>query len=436
MFEYGGKMRQVSWFATGTITLMMLGCGGGQSPATETGSDTGTGTGTTTEGTDSTGTASDSSSSDSTAGSESNSETGTVTTDPTTEGPTTEEPTTEEPTTETTEGSCLGGMGNFEFDVEVIPSNVVLIVDKSGSMVNPDNNWDHDGDDADDDGFNDEIPNQMATPKVSRWFSVHGTVNSIAATFEATMKIGVQLFPSVDAITVLGAEACLVDSPPEVPAELFNTQTILNTIPAADDTSMEGATPMREAVISAHDYLGSLEMSGADAMILITDGAPNCSPDAETDMDLLYYDEGVVTAVANAHADGVTTFVVGVDIKNEVDNNGINPYEVCNDLAVAGGTPLEGVEKFYNTQNQNELTQALEGISGQLVDCTLHLDEPPPADVLIEVTVDNVEFGEVVDCDNGNGWQLSPDMLDLELCGEACTAFQQNGAANINYVCE
>jgi hypothetical protein len=49
--------------------------------------------------------------------------------------------------------------GDFELE-EVIyaPPNVMLVLDKSGSMFNPDNFWDHDLDDVDDDGFVDSDP--------------------------------------------------------------------------------------------------------------------------------------------------------------------------------------------------------------------------------------------------------------------------------------
>jgi hypothetical protein len=82
-------------------------------------------------------------------------------------------------TTEIEEINC--GLALIKARVEI--PRVMLVLDKSGSMVAQNSGyWDADGDDADDDGFVDSDPGTPATPKVTRWRSLHETVNSSSPT--------------------------------------------------------------------------------------------------------------------------------------------------------------------------------------------------------------------------------------------------------------
>ena len=60
----------------------------------------------------------------------------------------------------------------------------------------------------------------------------------------------------------------------------------------------------------------------------------------------------------------------------------------------------------------------------------------------VEVTVKE-EYGkvQVKDCATESGWQyvtpdpMNPDLVQIELCGQACTDFQQSGSIDIQYRC-
>ena len=64
-----------------------------------------------------------------------------------------------------------------------VPPNVMLVLDKSRSMVNY--TWDDDG--------------MPQTDEVTRWTSLHATVDSITHQYQDGMRLGLTLFPSVEA---------------------------------------------------------------------------------------------------------------------------------------------------------------------------------------------------------------------------------------------
>ncbi|MEX1367656.1 MAG: hypothetical protein AB1Z98_31290, partial [Nannocystaceae bacterium] len=106
------------------------------------------------------------------------------------------------------------------FELQVQPPQVVLLLDKSYSMV--DNQWDHDGD--------------PMTPPVTRWNTLHGVVDGLAHEVQDGMELGMMLFPS-DSLTDNGvATACVVD--PEVAAAVapFNATAVVDAMPGPDAT--------------------------------------------------------------------------------------------------------------------------------------------------------------------------------------------------------
>ncbi|WP_434420520.1 hypothetical protein [Nannocystis pusilla] len=189
-----------------------------------------------------------------------------VTTDEPSTTTTAADPTTETIPTGTATMSTETETGNTTFDpndcgeavvdIPVVTPNVMLVLDKSGSMVTPDKGyWDHDGDDANDDGIQDADPMMMAaaTPKITRWKSLYSVVDFITGTFENSMNLGAVLFPSKMAASAYNATACPVNMTPEVEIAPMNGQAILNAIPGADETDMtiKGGTPATKGVKAA-----------------------------------------------------------------------------------------------------------------------------------------------------------------------------------------
>jgi hypothetical protein len=341
--------------------------------------------------------------------------------------------------------------GEAVVNIPIVTPSVMLVLDKSGSMVaDPGGFWDHD--------------NDPATPSVTRWNSLYAVVDLIVTNFNGSMNLGAVLFPSKAATSSYSEAACVVGATPEVPIAGMNAAKILGAIPGAltDSTMMKGGTPATKGLKVAMAELSAIMGEAANQpkfMIFVTDGAANCqenAPDTATLFEV--YDDKVAATVADALALGIKTYVVGIDISQVVsgaakDGNpdNTNTYEKLNLVAAAGGVPRPGDEKFFNTTNQDELQAALEMISMQILDCTITLDPTPKYPDYVEV--DGYLEGlwdpkdppkvPVSDCMTQDGWMNLPkidpndpdELMRIELCGQACTNFQMSGKIDIQYRC-
>ncbi len=348
-----------------------------------------------------------------------------------------------------------------EITAEVKIPRVMLVLDKSRSMVAPGSGfWDADGDDADDDGFIDGDPDMKpATPRVTRWNSLYSVVDFIVTGFESRMDFGAVLFPSTAAKSAYDASSCPVNAEPEVPVGVDMGATILATIPGPDELGLNGGTPAAAGITTAIGGLPRNEELTLDQdlryIVLVTDGAANCAIDAATNKERFeVYDEHLPEMVAGAKQAGIPTFVVGIDIKNEstkvIDDgnpDATNTYDKLNELAEIGGQAREGSEKFYNTVNQIELQAALEAISQEITSCTLELSAPLTEyqfvqQVMVDTDKDpatpplTYDNSEVTDCATESGWHFTDETRQfIELCGAACDAYKASGDVDITFDC-
>jgi hypothetical protein len=331
--------------------------------------------------------------------------------------------------------------GEVDFELVAVPPNVVLVLDKSGSMVS-DNDADGDGEF---DGFWDHDADPM-TPVISRWNSLYNVVDFVVTNFDAQINFGGVLFPSADATSQYSASACVVEDVPEIPVGPANGVAILAGIPDALDVDIRGATPATAGIQTALDHLETLDPTVPQFLILVTDGAANCSADHPDPPDLLeVYDSNLPTLVGTAFSDrDVPTFVVGIDIVDEevgVGNDGIpeaNTFVELNAVAEAGGRAKAGSEKFFNTVNEIELMEALGEIAGQVVSCVIPLDPAPENPDFVEVEIGGVAVDKVDDCDTQDGWvYVNPagPYDALQLCGSACDAYVEAGLVDATYGC-
>ncbi len=312
------------------------------------------------------------------------------------------------------DGACQLTCGTQTFQVSGDPPNIMLVLDKSGSMVQDQNRWDHDGD--------------PTTDEVTRWYSLHGVVTNLVEDFDADIHLGATLFPSVDAQTVAGPPACVMSQGPEVTVAPHHGQTILDTIPAADDLTLAGGTPAERGLAMSYDHLNTLDDPGDRIAILVTDGAANCSTSQDNN-HLHLYDENLEPTVSTAwEVDGIPTYVVGIDISTEPDVWGTVVYDRLNEVADAGGVAREGDEKFYNATNHQQLQTALQSILEASIPCTLPMPELGKNDYLEQVMIDGVNYPKLhagADCASETGWMLSTDETQLILCGDLCSDYRQ-----------
>jgi hypothetical protein len=322
-------------------------------------------------------------------------------------------------------GQATCEQANYSVMLEPGTPRVMLVLDKSRSMTAM---WDHDGD-----------PN---TPNVSRWNSLYHVVDFLTSQFGEQVEFGAQLFPSAGAWLDEPTNdfSCLVQEAPEIAVGPGTAATIGDIIPGPDDLTISGGTPATAGILSAAEHLMMLGGSDPRAIILVTDGAANCNPTEAPEDTLFVYDAELPGVVESTFADmKIPVYVVGINILDQMGTKpAVNAYESLNEVALAGGAPAEGVDSFYNTFNEAQLSDALTTVAGQ-IECTVNLQDEPEHPDLVEITAGGVKYDEVVDCESENGWvYTSPGgpYNAIRLCGSACDTLQgDGGTVAIDYTC-
>jgi hypothetical protein len=337
---------------------------------------------------------------------------------------------------ETNDGNTCGPV---PITLEYVPPNVMLVVDASGSMIS--NIWDHD--------------QNGATPDVTRWNTLYGVIDVVMNDFAGAMNAGIQRFPSDDACPAAtpqssncyNADACIVSGTPEVGVAPNNAAAILAAIPGAnaDNVAVVGSTPTTAGFRSARDHLLTQPNGIPNNVLLITDGAANCVEGLPFPDFIETYDENLQLEVGNAYTNEmIPTYVVGIDILDALvgaGNDGApyaNAFEELNEVAIAGGVPKNmgmDPDKFFNTHNQQELLDAIQGILDDVTDCAVDLTMTPagapnPLQVsYVTFEADGVEVPYVEDCDVEYGWTWIVQGEIMTFCGPYCEDFKNGTVA-------
>lgn len=174
-------------------------------------------------------------------------------------------------------------------------------------------------------------------------------------------------------------------------------------------------TPVNEAMdraaVALQEAAGTL--TGVTAVMLFTDGAPNCFPDPMT--------QGIPTQLETATAAGwlagmpsVKTYVVGLP--------GAMDAAILNDIAVAGGT------MSYITPDDPAVLEAklneivLSTVKMGFDSCTLNLDPPAQVAEKLQIVVTTTDGPAYIprDLGGGDGWSITPEGGTVELLGKVC----------------
>lgn len=318
-------------------------------------------------------------------------------------------------------GDGDGDPNGCSFPLTPTPSDVMFVVDTSGSMVG--STWDHDA--------------NGNTPNVTRWYSLHAALDATLDDYAPLLHAGLTRFPSSTASSMYNATACTTSDTPEAPMDVGNGAGIMAAIPAqaATNAEIKGGTPTTLGIVTAVDHLTSQGISSTPSIVLMTDGAANCDLSLPFPNILEDYDVNLVPTLEDASFDGIITHVVGIAITNALIGSGndgtpyANPYVVLNDAAVAGGAPLAGSTKFHDAGTQAELSTALAAVLDPiacLVDLT-RLPEGPPT--LAQVPgvafeIDGSPIPYVDSCASGNGWTWVQEGEQVRFCGTYCQDYK------------
>ena len=301
-----------------------------------------------------------------------------------------------------------------EVQTEVIPGNILLIFDKSGSMTDP---WTG--------GAN------------AKWVDAWHAVTDALTPLQDNINVAAIFFPHPPAYTGDNPDAeaeCFVPPPdvapqmPFMPGPDFLAAWSAFWTPLIDD-DVDGRTPLFEAMQSADALLASSMLQGTTRVVIITDGEPNCM----TDDQAAAADQIAFLSPSPTRwlAEGIQTHVVGLPGADQP-----NAVEILNGVATAGGTM-----QHISAADPMALQTALEAIVGESVStgftsCTIELPkEPPnPDDVHVLVVENGLQQDVASDLGTGGGWTLADDLTQIVLDGPLCDLALQGEYEKISVV--
>jgi hypothetical protein len=347
----------------------------------------------------------------------------------------------------------LESCGSSVKKAEIVPANVLLVIDKSGSMA--------------------DIPNGEEN---SMWKSTNLALRNTLRTASDAVSFGLQLFPASSVGAGCGASGTCCEMPEAggvtVPIEagFENRQAIVNQL---DSTGPGGGTPAAVALAQAFEYFSvgaGKQLQGDRFVLFFTDGGPNCNsglscaaeactanidvaknPECagvnccEGNNEECLDDSGTIERIVSLNAIGVGTFVVGL--------SGSELYaSQLNEFAIAGGHPRKDAEQSYFKVNAEGSAQGLSEVLLEITEnllqtCTLQLGWKTQVS-LLNVAVDcttipraaedfEASDGDVLD--DGSGGELSYWTLDedaelpsVHLHGAICTKIETEGVRRID----
>jgi len=219
---------------------------------------------------------------------------------------------------------------------------------------------------------------------------------AVMKTISTTQDIhwGLKLYPTPGLLAL-----CNVSEGVEVAISTNSTSAIETEL---TKTVPNGFTPTGRAIQTATTYLRTIADQNKRAILLATDGEPNCDSDVPT----------TVKAIGAAKDAGFPVYVVGVG--NSVGN--------LDNFAQAGGTT-----KYYPAPSTQDLANALDSISKAVASCTFALTSTPQDINNIAVYLDK----NLVPQDNSNGWSLDAGSLSVTLHGGYCAKISSGEASTV-----
>ncbi len=303
----------------------------------------------------------------------------------------------------TDEGTCMIGSecGGFEFSIEAVPPNLLIMLDRSGSM------------DAD-------VPNT----DLNRWEVAKVAINQVTTTFDAKIRFGLATYsacmgngcaPGTIVVPIADMNAAAINGFLDMTVGVGSGNGQAVNGEGKIEYLCDSGDPETNTGASLNVQVGNpvLQDPARDnAILLITDGAESG--------DCIFDGINGPTAAANllGQAIPVKTFAVGF--------GGANLDEI-NNIAQAGGTT-----QGYLADQAADLEMALDQIANAVATCTFELDQVPPDVAEIYVFFDKDPAG--VPNDPTNGWTYDPVTNTVTFHGAACEAIKSGTVVDIDIV--
>ena len=289
-----------------------------------------------------------------------------------------------------TDANC----GLRTFGLNKLPPDVLVVLDRSGSMVNQAT------------GGSCGVTRTCG----SRWVEMTNAINQVVMQTQTTIRWGLKFFADVPACGINdGATVEIgVNTAPAISTAIINMNT-------------GGQTPTRAAMVSAGAYLGKLTDPNPKYVLLATDGEPNCQVG---NPKLDFPDSEAAIASVKAVADqGFPVYVIGVATSGDVLDMTLRQ------MAKVGGRPRTDDPEYYPVSSSEDLVTALGKIGGQITSCTFGLGAKPPDTTNVAVNADGKRVPR--DTTHTDGWDYGPGMLSIQLYGSWCDKAMANTITNV-----
>jgi hypothetical protein len=329
--------------------------------------------------------------------------------------------------TATAEQSC--GDGTTVFVAESASSNVMFLLDRSGSMHLPINEGQ------------------------TRWSATKGALFTMFDSLEDRAHGSLTLFPAGDAPLTccpVSDPNCGACSEADIPApgarcdsgsynegdfRLMNDTTIqiLKDQVSESDKDHYWGTPLTAALDGSLSALTKqVDGMSPTSLVLLTDGKPTACDTAD---DPAANDINLTVDVVRAAAEmGIQTYVVGV-----IDGETAADASDLSKLAVAGGTArFEGCEEAdecaYAVRVESfekDAAAALAEIAANTVSCTFETkDLSAYAAPVVSIIAGHQRHSVVHDPTHADGWDHT-DLGGIRLYGKSCEVFKADATAQV-----
>lgn len=307
------------------------------------------------------------------------------------------------------------GCNERPLSLQAAVPTVMFVIDRSGSM------------DEDLDG------NPDAGPGRSRWNVLETSLRAVLPPLDNQIAMGELIYPVV-------GDSCAVPTSVDLSPRTGNATSLISLITTSDPL---GGTPTSEALRAAANHLLTVRTaSSARAMVLATDGAPNCNFGLDQDTctctstpmffpncdgpTLCLDDARTVSTLTELFVvSKVPTYVIGL-------GSSLNQFASTLDrMAIAGGVPRMGNgARYYSATNQAELTDAFARVTSQITRCTYLVSGYVPGDI-ITFRVNGVDVPQGM-----NGWDWTDEMKgELVVHGATCDQITRGGLAEALVEC-
>ncbi len=318
--------------------------------------------------------------------------------------------------------------------------NVMLVVDRSGSMTEPvDNSCTRDVRTCCTTDGSQQSPYSFASPNPCKWKDLLSVLtdssSGLLLKYESRLRWGLAMFPE--------GTSCTAGRVYQKPDET-NAGAVSNTLRTATPV---GGTPTAGTLDRLTSESSLQDPLHTSYVMLVTDGSPNCNSlnaakcttctrDAtqcrgpiNADGTSAYCNpsftpcsspfngagcldgDGVVAAIGRLKQKNILTLVFGFGSETATPD----AYAVLNAAAVAGGLPRSGMPRYYQANNAVELAAFLDSIARSVPQCKFEILEDVPRDKL-RVILD----GAIVLEDAQDGYTYDEGLRLVAFVGSTC----------------